>query len=32
MQSKLIFMWMKIDFAYEKTRFDNEAWGYSEMA
>ena len=29
-------MWMKIDFAYEKmstkTRFENEAWGNSEMA
>ena len=35
-QIKLIFMWMKIDFAYEKmstkTRFQKEAWGYSEMA
>ena len=36
MQIKLIFMWMKIDFAYEKmsskTRFVKEAWGNSEMA
>ena len=35
-QIKLIFMWMKIDFAYEKmrtkTRFEKEAWGNSEMA
>ena len=35
-QIKLIFMWMKIYFAYEKmstkTRFENEVWGNSEMA
>ena len=36
MHIKLIFIWMKIDFAYEKmstkTRFEKEAWGNSEMA
>ena len=36
MQIKLIFKWMKIDFAYEKmsseTRFEKEAWGNSEIA
>ena len=36
MQIKLIFMWMKICFAYEKTstktRFEKEALGNSEMA
>ena len=35
-QIKLIFMWMKFYFAYEKmstkTRFEKEAWGNSEMA